>query len=257
MHPEHLDLRGEKMSKSVGNIIGVGELLERHRYDEVRWFFATTHYRTRLAFAADLVDSAAEGYRRITNAARVLEARLADVPDDHLSIPVAGTYASLRVGDEAVPRDRHRLVHGIFGEANARLIDRFIAAMDDDLGAPQATAALFDYVGELFGGGLEAKGDPASLLAAYRCLTRHLHVLGIEMPNPRLYPELAVECMAVDHGADDGGPVRAAIDRLVELRQKARVARDFARADILRDLLHDAGITIEDTPTGPRWSVLE
>ena len=46
MHPEHLDLRGEKMSKSLGNVIGVPELLERHRYDEVRWFYAMNHYRT-------------------------------------------------------------------------------------------------------------------------------------------------------------------------------------------------------------------
>ena len=257
MHPEHLDLRGEKMSKSVGNIIGIGELLGRHRYDEVRWFFATTHYRTRLAFAHDLIDSAAEGYRRITNAVRVLEARLAELPDEALHVPIAGHYASLRTGDDAVPRDRHHLVHGTFAAVSDRFVRRFIAAMDEDLGAPQATAALFEYVSELFAGGLERETDGPSLLSAYRCLTRHLHVLGIEMPNERLYPQLAAECMPAALTADDGGPVRAAIDGMVAARQAARAAKDFARADALRDLLQQAGIVIEDTPTGPRWSIAE
>ena len=48
MHPEHLDLRGEKMSKSLGNVIGVPEIVERFPTDTLRYFFATTHYRTKL-----------------------------------------------------------------------------------------------------------------------------------------------------------------------------------------------------------------
>ena len=48
----------EKMSKSLGNVIGIPDLLSRHSYDEVRWFYAMTHYRSKLSFSDDLIDSA-------------------------------------------------------------------------------------------------------------------------------------------------------------------------------------------------------
>ena len=81
MHPEHLDLKGVKMSKSLGNVIGVPDLLERHRCDEVRWFYTTCHYRTKLSFTDELIDQAAEGYHRITKLLRILEDRLAAASD--------------------------------------------------------------------------------------------------------------------------------------------------------------------------------
>jgi cysteinyl-tRNA synthetase len=45
------------------------------------------------------------------------------------------------------------------------------------------------------------------------------------------------------------------IDRLLALRQQARAQQDFAKADAIRKLLAEAGVTLEDTPAGPRWSV--
>src|SRR5688572_14672119 len=65
LHPEHLDLRGEKMSKSLGNVIGVPDLVAEHGVDAVRWFFATTHYRSKLPFTPDLIASSKEGFSKI------------------------------------------------------------------------------------------------------------------------------------------------------------------------------------------------
>lgn len=256
MHPEHLDLRGEKMSKSIGNVVGIPELLEQFGYDEVRWFLSTNHYRTKLAFSAELVAAAAEGYKRITRLFRRLEERLEAFPDEQLVVPVAGDYASLRAPGQRLPRDRHQLVYGTFAPQNERFVDRFIAACDDDLGTPAATAAMFDYVGELNAGGIEQCTDPASLLAVYRTLARHLYVLGIEYANERLYPQLSVDCQPVAQAAGDSASgADVAIDRLVASRQAARQAKDFARADLLRDLLAEIGVIVEDTPAGPRWSL--
>ena len=56
-------------------------------------------------------------------------------------------------------------------------------------------------------------------------------------------------------GGDDKSPEAGAIDKLVAARHTARAARDFAKADLIRDLLTEAGITVEDTPRGPRWEI--
>jgi cysteinyl-tRNA synthetase len=256
MHPEHLDLAGTKMSKSLGNVIGVPELVERHGYQAVRWLFAMTHYRSKLAFSDELVASAAEGLQRITRLVGVLRDRLGAANDEELRGSVAATYPSLRSAAEQRPRLRHRYTGGRFGEINARLADRFTKAMDDDLSCPRATAALFDAVGELYAAGIEqvAPGQEiASLLAVYQTLTEHLHVLGIELPDARLDPELAADCQPAGDEGDSTVPLRAVIDRLLEQRQQARQAKDFARADLIRDLLAEAGVTVEDTPHGPRW----
>ncbi len=255
MHPEHLDLRGVKMSKSLGNVIGIPDLVAEHRYDEIRWFFASTHYRTKLAFSSDLVQACAEGYKKITRAVKILGDRLRDLPAEARAVPVASSYASMREGDSGLPRDRAAMLHGAFAEPSARLIDRFIGAMDHDLGCPQATAALFDYVNELFAGGIETLDDAPSLMAAYRCLVRHLYVLGVELVDQALYPELAADCMPAADAGDLLAPYRAVIDRMLQLRLDARKAKDFARADVIRDVLKAAGVLVEDTPTGARWEL--
>lgn len=257
MHPEHLDLRGVKMSKSLGNVVGIPQLLEGHGYDEIRWFFASTHYRTKLAFTPDLVLASAEGFKKITRALQFMAQRLRAVDADARRVPVAGRYASLRGAEHGVPRERETFEYGHFGAASRSFMDRFVAAMDADMGCPQATAAMFDYVSALFAGGLETTEDLPSLMAAYRCLARHLYVLGIEAVDDELYPELAAECMPDGRSAGDEqvAGFRAAIDRMLELRAEARRSKDFARADLIRDLLKRAGIAVEDTPNGARWEL--
>ena len=255
MHPEHLDLRGVKMSKSLGNVIGIPDLVGEHRYDEIRWFFASTHYRTKLAFTGELVHACAEGYKKITRAVKILGDRLREIAPEARAIPVASRYASMRGGDQEFPRERESFAYGAFGAQSSRFVERFIQAMDHDMGCPQATAAMFDYVNELFAGGLETTQDGPSLMAAYRCLARHLYVLGVEVVDEVLYPELAADCMPGADSGDSTAPYRAVIDRMLELRMEARKSKDFARSDLIRDLLKAAGVAVEDTPAGARWEL--
>ncbi|APR78764.1 Cysteinyl-tRNA synthetase [Minicystis rosea] len=192
LHPEHLDLRGVKMSKSLGNVIGVADLMARHGADGVRWFYATHHYRSKLPFGWDLMEQAITGYQRIKRLVDVLAERLSALPELP-AIPTRGDYASQRPPEQRTPRLRHTYAFGAFAEASARFIDRFITAMDDDLNAPSAMAALFDYVNELYAGGVDQSADSASQLAVYRCLTAHLAVFGIEIARPELHPELCAD----------------------------------------------------------------
>lgn len=116
----------------------------------------------------------------------------------------------------------------------------FEAGMDDDLNVSEALGAIFTWVREM--NKLALTPDEAA--EALLWLARVDKVLGVlEMPEKAESPVDPVLGAAED----------AEIDRLVEERQAARKARDFARADALRKQLADQGIILEDTPQGVRW----
>jgi cysteinyl-tRNA synthetase len=252
LHPEHLDLKEVKMSKSLGNVIGITELLGKLSHDEARWFFATQHYRAKLPFSWELCAQATQGYARIRKLVSVLAGLLGE--GQGVSFP-AGVYASERPEAERVPRLRHQYTHGAYSEHTTKFLTRFIAAMDDDLNTPNAIAALFDYVSALYASGIEQSTDKSSLAAVYRTLTRHLWVLGVEIAQPVLYPELIADYAEPPAAQSTGRGGDSAIDRLLEMRREARTNKDFAKGDAIRNLLTEAGVVIEDTKDGARWTL--
>ncbi len=254
LHPEHLDLKDVKMSKSLGNVIGISELLEKHGHDEVRWFYSTQHYRAKLPFSWELVGQAAQGYARIKKLVTVLAGKLRGKASE-VALP-PGLYASQRSEAERVPRQRHRLVHGHYESETRAFLTRFIDAMDDDLNTPNAVAAMFDYVSALYAKGIEQDEDLSSLLAVYRTLVLHLAVFGVEIAEAELFPELMAEyAVPAEAGAQAGRGGDGAIDRLLAMRAEARKNKDFAKSDAIRNLLTEAGVLLEDTPQGARWSI--
>jgi cysteinyl-tRNA synthetase len=124
----------------------------------------------------------------------------------------------------------------------------FVQAMDDDLGTPAAVAAIHEVVTEgnkhLTAGNLAAvTGSLASVLAM-------LDVLGLNPSDP-----------AFAATSSDDAKLTAAVDALVagllEERSAARADRDWARADAIRDRITAAGIAVEDTADGPKWTLAE
>jgi cysteinyl-tRNA synthetase len=142
-------------------------------------------------------------------------------------------------------RADRRLAGTRFASSGAEVIpDEFAKAMDDDFGVPQALAVLHDTVRA---GNQALDGEDLAAAAAARGQVEAMtEVLGI---NP-LSPQWRTRTDA---------PTRAALDallrRLLADRQTAREARDFALADRIRSEIAEAGITIEDTPTGAHWSI--
>jgi len=129
-------------------------------------------------------------------------------------------------------------------ETGTELPEAFAAAMDDDLGTPAAIAVVHDTVRE--GNRLLAAGESAASEAA--AVLAMLDTLGLHPDDP---------AWAGDDRAD--ARLTSAVDALVagllEQRTRARAEKDFATADAIRDRIKAAGIEVEDTPDGPKWSL--
>ncbi len=120
----------------------------------------------------------------------------------------------------------------------------FDAAMDDDLGVPAALAALHTIVRD--GNSALAAGDAAAVRGALGAVLQMTSVLGLD---PR---DWASDAASSGASADT---LDVLISVALERRADARARHDFDAADSIRDQLAAAGVTIEDTPDGPRWSV--
>ncbi|PYY46521.1 MULTISPECIES: cysteine--tRNA ligase [unclassified Curtobacterium] len=157
---------------------------------------------------------------------------------------------SLAEAEAALDRIEGFLERGAARLEGVRLADAptvpqaFADAMDDDLAVPQALAVLHETVRS--GNAALDADDAEALGVAYHQVAAMVEVLGIDPRAPHW-----------SGGAHDtaAAPLAALVERLVQERADARAARDFATADRVRDDLAGAGITIEDTPSGTRWSI--
>ena len=121
----------------------------------------------------------------------------------------------------------------------------FTDALDDDLGTPAAVAAIHEAVRQ--GNTALADGDDAAVAGALGSVRAMLGVLGLDPLDPQW----------ATGGSDEqltqvtGGLVSLALEQ----RQAARARKDFAAADAIRDQLTSLGVSVEDTPQGPRWEL--
>lgn len=218
LHNAWVTTAGEKMSKSLGNSLVVEEVLKRVRPVELRWYLVSAHYRSNLEFSDQALEESAASYQRIEGfLARAIE-----------------TNASEGAG--------------LLGEPDtSQLPAAFVDAMDDDLGVPAGLAVLHETV--TAGNRALAASDNAAVASAIVQARAMLGVLGVD---PFSTPW--------NIQADADLQLRGALDSLVRselaARQVAREQRDFDSADAIRDRIASAGILVEDTADGARWSLV-
>jgi cysteinyl-tRNA synthetase len=207
-HHSLLNLGGEKMSKSVGNTLGVPAVLQRVRPAELRYYLAAPHYRSIIDYSEESLQEAAHAYRRVEG--------FVQRATERVGVVEPGTICA-----------------------------QFAVAMDDDLGTPKALAALHDVVRE--GNQALAAGHDQATRGALASVRGMLAVLGLDPLDP------------VWGGTGRTTDLHGVVDSLVavalEQRQAARARKDYPASDAIRDQLKQAGILVEDTPHGPRWTL--
>ena len=197
LHNGMLNFGGAKMSKSLGNIEKVHDLVAAHPPEALRYALLSAHYRQPLDWSDALVEQSVRTLDRLYGTLRDLE--------------------------------------GV--EATAAIPPAVEDALEDDLNTPQALAELARIAGE---------ARKATTRDERARLKSELLGAGLALGLLQQAPEAWF-----NRGAGDVDDAR--IQTLVEERATAKQARDFARADAIRDQLAAEGIALEDTPQGVRW----
>jgi len=220
MHSGIITSNHKKMSKSLGNFQTLREVASRYPYDVLRFYLVSGHYRMPMEFTDEVLTSSQQGLERIKNCHRNLLHQL------------EGQDESSAFTGEPIPSKELR---------DAR--NAFEAAMDDDFNTADAVTAIFELVKYI--NTQLATNQPTRLLWEYKeKLEWMCNLLGIALaPQPKQEKENSPD-------ASDSDPE---IKALVEARQAARAAKNFAESDRIRDKLTTMSILLEDTPQGPRW----
>jgi cysteinyl-tRNA synthetase len=215
MHNGFVRINDEKMSKSLGNFFTMREVLKTLRDPEVlRFFLLSSHYRGPINYSEAQLTQADETLLGLYRA-------LAD----------PGAAAQSQSGGETRSAAKMRPAAEVRG--------RFDAAMDDDFNTPDALAVMQGVARDLNTAKAAGRSEDAAALAA--ALRDMGGVLGLLQQSPSEY---------LKRGVGEAGLSDSQVDTLIEARRAARVVKNFAESDRIRDVLASAGILLTDKPDG-------
>ncbi len=215
MHNAFLNIENHKMSKSLGNFKTVRDINAQYDPQILRYLMLSAHYRSPLNFSADLMESARASYERIVTCMENLKFRIGN----------AQKAESAGTGDEQAIRIEAQ-----------KCRQEFEKAMDDDFNTADALAGIFDLV-KVINTGVTENTSPELMKELEQELNELCGVLGLiaERENTATEDETAW------------------IEDMIEQRAAAKKAKDYAKADAIRDELKAKGIVLEDTREGVKW----
>lgn len=229
IHNGFVNIRSEKMSKSLGNVLNIRDILKIVHPEVLRLFLLTSHYRSPLDYSDSFIKEEASALERLYSAMKALE-----------DLMKAGGSST------QLPED----LTGIR--------EKFVEAMDDDFNTPRGLAVLFDSARAINRIASTASGPgeipSQEILSHIKEEIRELadDVLGILKEEPTRFLESLRKA-----GIEELVLTEERIQELIAERADARKRKDFARADEIRNDLASKGVLLEDTPKGTLWKVKE
>ncbi|RLI89850.1 MAG: cysteine--tRNA ligase, partial [Archaeoglobales archaeon] len=217
IHNDFVTIRGEKMSKSLGNIVRIKDVLKKKSGEVLRYFLLSAHYRSPLDYSDGAIERAEKAYIALRNTLELIDMEIA---------------ALKTFGAKDVEKS------GELNDATLRLLNNFKEAMEDDFNTPKAIAALHDF--STSANKLVNEGNVSldELEVAFKKFSELCGILGI-FADYRRIPPLS--------------PEQA---ELVKERELARKERDFEKADKIREEFRSKGYALIDTPRGTRWKLI-
>ena len=220
LHTGFLLVKGEKMSKSLGNFITIDELLKTYDANSFRFLVLQTHYRSPLDFKFENLEKAKRAYKRLANALDYLKQKLEEVN----------------------------------GEDNTKVLEqykeKFFEALDDDFDTPKAFAVLFDFVNLVY----KSRMDRKSTEEAIKFFKDVFKIFGFKLEKKidrAKLISLAKEFISNAENKEE----KELIEILIEIRAEHRRKKDYKIADYIRDKLREAGVILEDLEERTRWRV--
>ncbi|MDR1395459.1 MAG: cysteine--tRNA ligase [Deltaproteobacteria bacterium] len=214
VHNGFVNINNEKMSKSLGNVFNIKDVLNLYPAEAVRYFLVTRHYRSPLDFSEEALKESWKALERIYRT-------LALVPP----VPENGEN-----GRAAEPPEIRR----------SR--ERFEQAMDDDLNTAQAMGVIFEMVHEL--NRTVQAGDQKASGILRRALMQLGQVLNLWQGDPQAFLEAKKVSARISAGE---------VEELIRSRTEARQRKDWAEADRLRQELASLGVVVEDGAGRTSW----
>ena len=216
LHNGFITINNEKMSKSKNNFFTVKDILKEFPGEVIRFFILQTHYRSPLDFSDERLREAQTALDRLRKANEV-------VAELSAREGASDTAAELAAQAETFLRD-------------------FDAAMDDDFNTALAISQMFGLAKEINRYHQEVERGAAFDAANFKKAADAYHAMAA-----------IIGIFEQEEAAADDGLTDALMDLIIGIRQEARAAKNWAVADKIRDGLKEAGVVLEDTPTGVRW----
>ncbi|MBF0449547.1 MAG: cysteine--tRNA ligase [Candidatus Magnetomorum sp.] len=217
VHNGFVNIDREKMSKSLGNVVLIKDLVDQYPPEAIRLLLLSSHYRSPIDFNEQAMHDAVSGLNKL--------------------------YAALERLEPFTPSDTEA----------GDLWQRFCVSMNDDFNSAQAIGFLFDavrYINRCLDESASFnEKDTQNIAQIHADILKIGDVLGLFHQTPAEYAD--TQQKRLSKGQD------AAIEQLIAERIQARKDKNWARADEIRSQLTDMGIMIEDRADGTRWKYME
>lgn len=209
IHNALLRLAGakEEMHRHIRNTLWIKDALTRHDPDSIRLYLLSTHYRSSMAWVDNDVDATARGLER------------------------------WRVAMENGITLNHEIYENSFKKSGEKARKKFIEAMDDDFGTPQAIAVLYKLAKDI--NRARDEGVTSQALAPAQATLRELaNVLGLRLKTSM-----------------EEAKSKPFIELLISIREELRSSKQFTLADKIRCQLEQNGVVIEDGSKVTKWKL--
>ena len=235
IHNGFVNINKEKMSKSLGNILTIKEIVKNWHPEVIRLFLLSQHYRSPVDFSEDSLAEAKSGLDRFYSTIKAIQDEMARPPSSRVKID-AGVLAEHRQNIESL---------------QARIEE----AMDDDFNTAQALGHFYDLQTHLNSLLNLSKGHPSEeIVSLFKQGGEHFSTLGWIFGLFRENPDAYLEEQKKE-GLKRLNFSEEEILALIEERNAARKSKNFKRADEIRNDLLSRGILLEDTPSGTTWKL--